>query len=165
MGSLIDTFGAQLPRDQLASYRASDDGTKILRPSDDDAWVYANNLRLYREMLADAATWVREHNFQTTTLDYLDDPAGQNGAGWSNVLNDTLAAWMALQVQAIRAGDPTRPITVDHVDAVLAKQFANDVLDVQSLHWYPAPSAAAIRANLGLDRQHRAPTLRANRIC
>ena len=57
---------------------------------------------------------------------------------------------MAPQVQAIRAGDPTRPITVDHVDVVLAKLPANDVLDVQSLHRYPGTGAAAIRSNLSL---------------
>ena len=73
--ALVDAFGERLPRDQLATFRASDEGTKTI-PSyltDDEAWIYVNNLRLYREMLADAATWVREHNFQTTTLDYLDD--------------------------------------------------------------------------------------------
>ena len=101
-------------------------------------------------MLADAAAWVREHNFQTTTLDYLDDPAGQKWAPLVKALNDTLSAWLAPQVQAIRGADPTRPITVDHVDAVLAKLPANDVLDFQSLHRYPATSAASIRGNLSL---------------
>jgi len=39
---------------------------------------------------------------------------------------------------------------VDHVDAVLARLPANDVLDYQSLHRYPATSAASIRSNLAL---------------
>ena len=65
-------------------------------------------------------------------------------------MNDTLSAWLAPQVQAIRGADPTRPITVDHVDAVLAKLPANDVLDYQSLHRYPGTSAASIRSTLDL---------------
>ncbi len=149
-----------MPHDQLAAYRASDEGTKTI-PSyltDAEAWAFINNLRLYREMLADAAGWVRAHNFQTTTLDYLDDPAGQKWAPLVKGLNQTLAAWLGPQVQAIRAGDPTRPITVDHVDAVLARLPANDVLDYQSLHRYPATTAASIRTNLnllaGLERAH-----------
>jgi len=158
--SLIDAFGERLSRDQVAPFRATDEGTKTI-PSyltDDEAWVYINNLRLYREMLAEAATWVREHNFQTTTLDYLDDPAGQKWAPLVKTLNDTLSAWLAPQVDAIRAGDPTRPITLDHVDVVLAKLPANDVLDYQSLHRYPTTSAASIRSALALvaalERNH-----------
>src|ERR1043166_4627814 len=69
--ALIDTFGEQLPRDQLAGYRASDEGSKTIPGylSDDEAWIYVNNLRLYREMLTDASAWVKIHG--GTTLDYL----------------------------------------------------------------------------------------------
>jgi hypothetical protein len=150
--ALIDAFGERLPRDQLGAFRTSDDGTRDI-PSyltDDEAWIYINNLRLYREMLAEASSWVREHNFQTTTLDFLDDPAGKKWAPLVRTLDETLAAWLAPQVQAIHTGDPTRPITVDHVDAVLASLPANDALDVQSLHRYPGNGAASIRATLNL---------------
>ena len=156
---LIDAFGERLARAELADYRASDDGTKTIPAylSDDEAWIYVNNLRLYREMLAEAAAWVAEHDFQTTTLDYLDDRGRPEvGAARRGVLDGTLQAWLAPQVEAIRAADPTRPITVDHVDAVLAKLPANDALDFQSLHRYPATSAASIRANLELRRSLRA---------
>lgn len=151
-GAVIDALGERLPHDQLAAYRASDEGAKTIPSSltNDEAWAYSNNLRLYRELLADAAAWVRDHNFQTTTLDYLDDPAGQKWAPMVNALNETLAAWLTPQVQAIRGADPTRSITVDHVDAVLARLPANDVLDYQSLHRYPGTSAASIRSNLNL---------------
>jgi hypothetical protein len=158
--SLIDAFGARVPREQIASYRAGPDGAKDIPAylADADAWIYINNLLLYRAMLADAASWVKDHNFQLTTLDYLDDPAGQKWAPLVKALDGTLAAWLAPQVQAIRTADPTRPITVDHVDAVLAKLPANNVLDVQSLHRYPGTGAAAIRSNLsllaGIERAH-----------
>lgn len=149
---LIDVFGERLPRAQLADYRASDDGTKTIPAylSDDEAWIYVNNLRLYREMLAEAAAWVKNHNFQTTTLDFLDDAAGQKWAALTSALNDTLQAWINPQVEAIQHADATRPITIDHVDAVLARLAANDVLDFESMHRYPGGSAASIRANLNL---------------
>src|SRR6266849_6864874 len=101
-------------------------------------------------MLAEAAAWVKDHNFSKTTLDFLDDAAGQKWATLSRALNATLAAWMAPQIDAIRRADPTRPITVDHVDAVLAKLAANDALDFQSLHRYPGYNAASILATLNL---------------
>jgi hypothetical protein len=147
---LIDAFGARLPREQLAEYRASDEGSKTIPSylSDDEAFVYVNNLRLYRELLADAAAWVKQSG--GTTLDYLDDPAGHKWAPFINALNATLQAWIAPQLHAIRSADPLRPVTVDHVDAVLARLPANDVLDLQSLHRYPGSSAASIRSNLNL---------------
>jgi hypothetical protein len=150
--SLIDAFGERLARAELADYRSSDDGKKTIPSylSDDEAWIYVNNLRLYREMLAEAAAWVKDHNFLTTTLDFLDDAAGQKWAPLTKALNGTLQAWITPQIDAIRQADPTRAITVDHVDAVLAKLAANDALDFESLHRYPGASAASIRASLNL---------------
>ena len=129
---LIDTYGERLARDQLADYRASDDGVKTI-PSylnDDQAWIYVNNLRLYRELLAD-----------------------QSDPKWStflDALNASLDAWIQPQLQAIRAADSSRLITIDHVDTILARLPANDALDFESLHRYPADTGASIRANLNL---------------
>jgi hypothetical protein len=148
--SLIDAFGVQLARDQLADYRASDQGSKDIPGylSDDEAWIYINNLRLYRQLLAEAATWVKDHG--GTTLDYLDDTAGQKWLPFVAALDATLRAWIGPQLEAIHKADPSRPITIDHVDVVLARLPANDVLDFQSLHRYPGASGSSIRANLGL---------------
>jgi hypothetical protein len=154
-GQLVDAYGERLKMDELAAYRASDEGSKAVPSylSEREAWVYINNLRLYREMLADAAAFVRERSFSATTLDYLDlDPAGQKWTPLIKTLNGTLEAWLAPQVQAIRRADPGRAITVDHVDAVLARLSANDSLDFQSLHRYPGANAASIRSNLSLLR-------------
>jgi hypothetical protein len=152
--TLIERFGERLSRADLAEYRASEEGARTVPSSlaDDEAWVYINNLRLYREMLAEAATWVREHGFKTTTLDYLDDPAGQKWKPLVGALNGTLQAWLAPQIDAIRKADPTRPITVHHVDAVMASLPANDALDFQTLHRYPASGGASVRATLSLAR-------------
>ena len=147
---LIDAFGERLPRDQLGEYRASDEGSKTI-PSylnDDQAWIYINNLRLYREMLAEATAWVKGHG--GTTLDYLDDAEGKKWAPLTDALNATLQAWVDPQVRAIRQADPTRSITLDHVDAVLARLAANDALDFQSFHRYPGANGASIHANLNV---------------
>ena len=148
--SLIGAFGERLPRDQVGSYRTSDEGTKTV-PSyltDDQAWIYVNNLRLYREMLADAASWVKDHG--GSTLDYLADGASEKWGPLLVALDATLGAWIAPQLQAIRSADPLRSVTLDHVDVVLARLPANDALDFESLHRYPAASGASVRANLNL---------------
>jgi len=158
---LIDTFGERLPRDELADYRASDEGRQTIPAAlaDDAAWIYINNLRLYRELLAEAADWVKAGGYKGTTLEYLDDPAGAKWAPFVAALNATLEAWLGPQVAAIRAADPGRIVTVDHVDAVLARLPANDALDVETLHRYPATGGAAVRATLSLlnTLQHAHP--------
>ncbi len=148
--TLIDTFGEQLPRDQLADYRASDDGIKNVPSylSDDEAYIYVNNLRLYEAMLNDEAAWVKTHG--GTALDYLASPDCQKWAPLVSALNQTLQAWIQPQLTAIKTADPMRPVTVDHVDVILASQPANDALDYESLHRYPAASGSSIRATLSL---------------
>ncbi len=149
---LRDALGERLKRDELAGYRASEDGAETIPAylSDDEAWIYVNNLRLYREMLAEATSWVKDRGYQGTTLDYLDDAAGKKWAPLVSALNATLQAWIAPQLQAVRKADPTRPVTLDHVDAVLARLPANDSLEFLSLHRYPGTGGASVRANLNL---------------
>src|SRR5207237_10929542 len=100
------------------------------------------------EMPADAAAWVKVHG--GTTLDFRDDTAGTKWTPLVGALNATLEAWIAPQARAIRDADLLRAITIDHVDAVLARLPANNVLDFQSLHRYPGTSGASIRPNLKL---------------
>jgi Cellulase (glycosyl hydrolase family 5) len=147
---LIDALGERLSHDQLADYRASDEGKRDVPPGlgDDEAYLYANNLRLYRDMLADAAAWVRQNG--GTSLDYLGNPASQKWKPLVDALNSTLQAWLQPQLDAVHAGDPGRPITADHVDAILAKLPANDALDYQTLHRYPGTGAGAVKSALSL---------------
>jgi hypothetical protein len=151
---LVDRYGERLARADLADYRASEEGTRTVPSalSDDAAWLYVNNLRLYRELLADASNWVRAAGFKSTTLDYLQDPSGAKWQPFVKALEDTLAAWLSPQVDELRRADPTKPLTVDHVDAVLASLGANDVLDYHTLHRYPTMGAASIKATLSLLR-------------
>lgn len=150
--AVIDALGERLSRADLAAFRASDDGARTVPASlpDDQAWVYVNNLRLYREMLAAAADWVKAGGYRATTLDYLADPAAQSWAPLVGALNGTLDAWISPQLAAIRKADPDRLVTLDHVDVVLASLPANDALDLQSLHRYPSDSGSSIRSILAL---------------
>jgi len=147
---LIDTFGERLTREEMGDFRASDEGRREVPSSlsDDEAWIYVNNLRLYREMLNEATAWVRRNG--GTSLDYIDHADGMKWRPLTNALDATLRAWMGPQIQAIRAADPSRPITLAHVDAMLAKLAANQMLDYQTLHRYPGTGAASVRATLTL---------------
>jgi hypothetical protein len=148
--ALIDALGERLPREQIADYRASDEGKGTVPAglSDDEAYVYINSLRLYRDMLADASAWTKEHG--STSLEYLSDPAGKKWAPLVDALNGTLQAWLQPQIEAVRSADPGRPITVDHVDAILARLPANNALDYQTLHRYPGTGAGAVKSALSL---------------
>ncbi|HEV7665059.1 MAG TPA: hypothetical protein VGQ62_16125, partial [Chloroflexota bacterium] len=161
--AIVDALGERVARGDIASYRA--DAAKGVPSylSDDEAWVYVNNLQLYRDMLSAAADWVKAGGYKGTTLDYLADPAGQAWAPLVKALSATLEAWLGPQLQAVRRADPGRAVTLDHVDVVLASLPANDALDFQSVHRYPAQGASAVRSNLSLlaklQRLHPTPYL------
>ncbi len=148
---VIQALGERLARDDVPAFRASDDGAKDIPASlsDDQAYVYENNLKIYRDFLADASAWVGGHS-GSTTLDFVDDPAGEKWAPLIQAFDATLNAWIQPQLEAVRRGDPAKPVTVDHVDALLAKLPANDALDFQTLHRYPSTSAGGVKAALGL---------------
>ncbi len=145
---LVAAVGETVARQDVPAYRASDPGQREVpaRLSDDQAYVYVNTLAAYRRLLHDALDWARAHN--STIVQYLGAP---DSAGWEplkQALNDTLAAWLTPQLDAVRAADPGRPITVGHVDVVLGSLPVNAWLDLRSLHQYPGPSNAGIAASL-----------------
>ena len=65
-------------------------------------------------------------------------------------MNDTLAAWMKPRLDALRSADPGRPVTLGHVDPILASLPGNDRLDYRTLHHYPAASSEAVEASIAL---------------
>ncbi len=157
---LVQTYGERLPRAEVPAFRASEEGARTVPAwmSDDEAWVYINNLRLYREFLDEAAAWVREKGAGATSLDYMDDPAGAKWGALFAALDETLRAWIQPQLEAVRRGDPAKPVTVGHADPILAKLPANHALDYQTLHRYPTAAAAGLRSALvllaALQRAH-----------
>ncbi len=118
---LIQALGERLARGDVPAFRATDDGSKDIPASlsDDQAYVYENNLKIYRDFLADASAWVGGQGGGATSLDFVDDPAGQKWAPLIQAFDTTLTAWIQPQLEAVRRGDPAKPVTLDHVDALL----------------------------------------------
>src|SRR5581483_8507278 len=147
---VVAQVGESVARADTPAYRASETGQAEVpaRLSDDQAYVYVNTLAAYRQFLDDASAWSQEHHGDA--VQYLRSPDSAAWDGLKGALNDTLAAWLQPQLDALRAADPGRPITVGHADPILASLAVNDWLDFRSLHRYPAPSAEGLAATEAL---------------
>jgi hypothetical protein len=143
---------AWLPREEIAAYRASEDGQQTVpaRLDDEQAYVYANVLRAYLRLLDDAGAWARTRD-GGTSIRYLQS---DDSAAWQPfvaALNDTLAAYLAPRLAAIRRADPDRLVTIAQVDPLLAIMPTNGWLDYRTFHRYPgAPTSGSIKAALAL---------------
>lgn len=104
---------------------------------DADAIHYAHAYTVYKDFLAAASAWANSRNLTATVVDFMRAPEAQPWQPFLDVLDATLAAWLAPQVAAIRAADPGRLITVGWSDPLLAGLPANAQLDFLSLHRYP----------------------------
>ncbi|MBI4494420.1 MAG: hypothetical protein HY690_16685 [Chloroflexi bacterium] len=154
--TLVAAVGETLARPDVAGYRASEQGQADLpkRLTDDQAYVYANVLAAYRRLLQDAQAWAKAHN--STVVRYLQSP---DSAAWNplkEALNATLAAWLKPRLDALRAADPGRPITVGHVDPLLASLPVNAWLDYRTTHRYPSASSQGLEAAMALFDDLRA---------
>lgn len=148
---LIRAYGERVSRADLPAYREGEQGSAV--PdwlSDDEAYYYVNGLEVYREFLREAGAWVEANDFQPTAADYWARPEAARWGQLRAALDATLAAWLKPQIDAVRAGDPGRPITAGYSDAVLARLPANGLLDYHTVHRYPAvgPRAFSALANL-----------------
>jgi hypothetical protein len=148
--ALVAAVGEMIAPEDIAEHRTSEQGQRDIPGHLDDqqAHVYANLLAAYRRFLQDGWAWARAHN--STAIRYSGAP---DSAGWNplkGAVNDTLAAWMKPRLDALRSADPDRPVTVGHVDPILASLPANDRLDYRTLHHYPAASSEAVTASIAL---------------
>ena len=157
--ALIPVIGETVPRDELETYRASEEGQARVPSwvSDERAYVYVNVLSAYLRWMADAQAWASAQG--STTVAFLMAPESAVWDPFEEALNDTLATWMSLRLSALRAADPDARVTVGHVDPVLASLPANNWLDYRTLHRYPSPSPAGLRSALALfqDVQRAVP--------
>ena len=148
--ALVAAVGETVARQDIAEYRSSEQGRRDIpaRLSDDQAYVYANALAAYRRFLQDAQTWAAAND--ATSVRYLLSPAS---AGWDalkEALNHTFAAWLKPRLDALRAADPGRLVTVGQADAIVASLPVNAWLDYRALHRYPPDSRAGIRGSMAL---------------
>ena len=154
--SLVSSVGERIARQDIASYRNSEEGKRDIpvRLTDDQAYVYANALAAYRQFLQDAQAWAREK--RSTVVTYIQSPDSSHWNPLEQALNETLAAWIKPRLDALRANDPGRPITIGHADVVLASLPVNAWLDYRTIHRYPSASSEGIKASLAVFDDLRA---------
>ena len=119
------------------------------RLDDEQAYVYLNALRAYRQFLDDSGAWVKT-NEGGNVVRYLRSPESAAWAPLIDALNDSLALWLRPSLGAIRQADPERLVTLAHVDTVLATLPVNAWLDYRTYHRYPTASPAGIKSTLDL---------------
>ena len=145
---VVAALGERVAREHIPAHRATEQGRRDIpeRFSDDRAYVYANVLAAYRQLLQDGQAWANAHN--STTVGYLLSP---DSAPWDPLkaaLDDTLAAWLKPRLDALRSADPGRPVTIGHVDTVIASLSSNGLLDYRTLHRYPPASSEDIKTSM-----------------
>jgi hypothetical protein len=146
----VAAVGESVARQDIPDFRSSDEGRQRIpaRLTDDQAYVYINVLHAYLQFTTDAQAWAISHH--TTVVQYMHSADSAKWRGIQDALNDTLAAWLKPQLDAIRAADPGRLITLAQVDPFLASLPVNDWLDYRTLHRYPTASADGIRQAVDL---------------
>jgi hypothetical protein len=143
---LIRQYGERLNMAEVNTWRQVGDG-KAMTPSrfsDQEAYIYANNYRIYLDFLKDAGDWVAARGYEVTTLDFFASPDGAKWKLLRDVLDQTLAAWLAPQLDAILASDKEHLTTVGYSDAILASLPANNRLGFVSLHRFTDANPKAL---------------------
>ena len=140
----VASIGESVARQDIPSYRNSDPGSQRIpsRLTDDQAYVYANVLNGYLQFVSEAQTWAGSHH--STVVQYMQSADSARWGSLKNALNNTLAAWLKPQLDAVRAADPGRLVTLAQVDPFLASLPVNDWLDYRTLHRYPTASVAGV---------------------
>ena len=131
----IAQYGERISLAEIPAYRQTPEGRALVpaRLTDQQAYIYVNAYRLYREFLDAAAAWAQSRPGKTT-LDYMDAPESASWQAFLQAISDTLSRWIGQQRDTIRSVDPNHLITVAYSNIVLAKLPANRTLDFQAPH-------------------------------
>ena len=151
---LIRSYGEIVSRASIPDYRKNSSLIPA-RMTDEQAYAMANYYELYKGFLSDSSAWVGKHP-STTTLDYMDSPDAAKWGPYLSALDTTLSAWVNTQADALRQGDPGRPLTVGYSNIILAKLPSNRRLDFGSVHRFPAHGYSGLNTTfLVLDNLQR----------
>jgi hypothetical protein len=86
----------------------------------------------------------------------MDSPDAAKWAPYLAALDSTLSTWVNTQADALRQGDPGRPITVGYSNIIFAKLPSNRRLDFGSVHRFPSHGYSGLNATfLVLDNLQR----------
>ena len=140
--TLLDHYGEQSARFYIDAFRASDEGQHgplaiPERFSGDEAYVYHNNWILSYHMQLEATAWATKRG--RADVEYFSQSEAASWRPLLDVLDASYRAWLDPQLQAIRAVDPSVPITIGHHDPIVAALPVNQQLDVITLHRYGPP--------------------------
>ncbi len=133
---LVDQYGARVSQQEAQSLQQQHHIPAHLNPM--QAFWYINGLRLFIEFHNDGTAWALAHG--KTLVDYI---YSSESAAWHkllDVLNRTVAAWLAVRHNAVRAADPNHLITVGYHWLHFAALPANRKLGFQTIHQYSDPT-------------------------
>lgn len=125
--ALIDHYGELIPRSQVDMSRIP----AILRGNATKAFYYRNAVEAYIRFNQDAIL-----SGQPSTVDYLLSTQSAKWRPFLSLLNDTIAAWIAPQMEPMKAADPNRLFSIGWNWENLAAMPANRVLDFHQIHNY-----------------------------
>jgi hypothetical protein len=146
--TLLDQYGEQSAKFYIDAFRASDEGKNgplaiPERFSDDEAYVYHNNWILSYHLSLEATAWANATG--RADVEYFSQPEAASWRPFLDALDASYAAWLGPQIQAIRAVDPTTPITVGQHDPLISALPSNQQLDVITLHRYVGAGPDGLR--------------------
>jgi hypothetical protein len=140
--ALVDHYGEQVSR---AEVKRRQQEHRIPGHLDDDmAYYYANALELFIAFDQAFNQWHGQTG--STIVDYVHSPDSAHWSHYIEVMDGTLAAWIAAQRDPIRVADPDALLTIGYNWLQLAALPANGVLDFHQFHLYGSRNLESLRA-------------------
>ncbi|MBN1221201.1 MAG: LysM peptidoglycan-binding domain-containing protein [Anaerolineae bacterium] len=141
---LIDHYGERVDRAGVEQMRQE---RRIPSALDDQmAYYYANGLQFFLDFNDAYNEWYRQTGQMVT--DYISSPDATHWQTYIEVMNETVAAWIAPQLAPLRAADPAALVTVGWDWLLFAALAANQTLDFHQFHLYGTRSLGGLRALL-----------------
>lgn len=134
--TLVDQYGVRVSQQEALALQQQRRIPRHLNPM--QAFWYINALRLFIEFHNDGTAWANQNG--KTLVDYIYSSQASKWHPLVQVLNDTVAAWLAVRQGAVRAADPNHLITVGYHWLHFAALPANRALSFQSIHQYTDPT-------------------------
>jgi hypothetical protein len=143
--ALIEHYGERVSRAEALERQQQGRIPRHLSP--DEAYYYANAVAYFIEWDGDAGIWRSQHG--GNVIDYMLSPDSAEWQPYITALSGTLALWIKVQRDAIRAADPHHLLTVGYNWGHLAGLEANRVLDFHQFHHYPSRHLYSLRFAFG----------------
>ncbi len=125
--ALVDHYGEFVPRSRINMNQVP----AALRNDRTKAFYYRNAVEAYIRFSRDALA-----SGLPSIVDYMNSEQSGVWRPFLKLLNDTIAAWLAPQMEPMKAADPLRLFSVGWNWEALAALPANRVLDFHQIHKY-----------------------------